>query len=854
VVHIWDQYHWAQGSNHQLILNAIDWISIPNSYSPQLVNASVSPKIGYQNTEFNFRVAYLDLDNNAPRDINAIINGTAYPMSKIDPLDNNYIDGCIYEISTFLIPLTTTNYSYYFECSDGKYSNSTFIYNDIEVFETNYAPPKLLNPQVSPLIGGNNTIFTFLIDYYDDDNNQPHNINISIDGMEFLMEKVDISDNNAMDGIQYYYQTTLDYGFYNFMMQCYDGFYSNSTEWIDAPEVNPFYDIGGGIIFKDDFEDGSFDTDWTVTGFGLGGVDMATSNSGVYSAYHSSDIGSITLKTIDLSSYRNVNLSYWIRRGSDEFSEEPDLGEDFYVEYYSNTGTWEQIAIYPGDGIPGEIFHQISFILPTNALHSEFSLRFRQETGSGAGFDYWHFDDVMLTADQSLVLLSPINGAILFNGMNTFQWRGFNDIIPNVNYTIQLSNSSDFSLLNYEIVDIQGTDIMTNVSIDLQLSNGQYFWRVRPTYEIFSGNWTNFNAFTFMQNDYIPNLTNFSVFPYIGTHRTIFNFSVLYQDKDDNPPFSISVVINGIINQMQKIEINDDNYTDGCWYQLITTLQPNTFNYTYYFECTDGKFLDNSTSFNDIFVYNNAPLLIGGTVDPKIGYGSNTYTFKVLYLDIDNDFPEYVFVIINGVYGNMSKIDFSDNNYIDGCLYQYQTRLYANSVNYTYSFICSDGFNYTSTAVNNDLKVEENPTDPIVEGLPFIIGGSVIGLIGLGLTIGLIKVKKSQKHYQMGSLEKERLTDSLKSSNNTYDEYFRKKQIVSGQRACSNCGKISPLESRYCVYCGKIIESQSNIRASADSMKNGGAMGFPGHYGCPHCNKMIPNNSIFCIYCGKPVR
>ncbi|NIQ06653.1 MAG: hypothetical protein GWO20_13275 [Candidatus Korarchaeota archaeon] len=146
-------------------------------------------------------------------------------------------------------------------------------------------------------------------------------------------------------------------------------------------------------IFSDNFEDGSLDANWTLTG--TGGVGDHTSNSGSYSAYHAANPGSVTSKTIDLSGAQYANVSYWIRRGDDSFSENPDAGEDFVVEYKDSTGSWQQLDFFLGDGTPGEIFER-EHSLTSDALHANFQVRFRQTDGSGSYYgiyDFWHFDD-----------------------------------------------------------------------------------------------------------------------------------------------------------------------------------------------------------------------------------------------------------------------------------------------------------------------------------------------------------------------------------------------------------------------------------------------------------------------------
>lgn len=91
-----------------------------------------------------------------------------------------------------------------------------------------------------------------------------------------------------------------------------------------------------------------------------------------------------------------ADLTVWIRRGDDSFSENPDNGEDLVVEFRNAGGTWVTLASYPGNGTPGEVLTP-SFTLPAAALHGNLSIRFQLLGGNGSDFDYWHVDDVQVT-------------------------------------------------------------------------------------------------------------------------------------------------------------------------------------------------------------------------------------------------------------------------------------------------------------------------------------------------------------------------------------------------------------------------------------------------------------------------
>ncbi|MDY7083301.1 MAG: hypothetical protein SXQ77_13070 [Halobacteria archaeon] len=153
---------------------------------------------------------------------------------------------------------------------------------------------------------------------------------------------------------------------------------------------------GGGTIFADDFEDGSLSPNWTRKGGpGNAGVNRMTSSSGSYSAY--TCCGSVRIESdkIDLSGQSIVAVEYWVRRGGG-FSEDPDAGEDLLVQYRNKNNQWITIDEFSGGGTDGQIYVR-SMLLPSDASHSNFQLRFRQTRGSSFGnFDYWHIDDVKL--------------------------------------------------------------------------------------------------------------------------------------------------------------------------------------------------------------------------------------------------------------------------------------------------------------------------------------------------------------------------------------------------------------------------------------------------------------------------
>ncbi|MDD4929945.1 MAG: hypothetical protein PHP85_11760 [Gallionella sp.] len=140
----------------------------------------------------------------------------------------------------------------------------------------------------------------------------------------------------------------------------------------------------------------------------------------------------VTSPVINLAGKTGARLSFWLRRGSDCFSEWPGNnqagcgaalaaytstpGEEFQVQYLNNLNVWVALAQYPTDDTPGEVLAP-SIDLPDDALWSGFKIRFLQPNGSGSGgnggaagvvgYDYWHVDNVVLIEVPAVTFTGP---------------------------------------------------------------------------------------------------------------------------------------------------------------------------------------------------------------------------------------------------------------------------------------------------------------------------------------------------------------------------------------------------------------------------------------------------------------
>ncbi|HLO63431.1 MAG TPA: DUF6701 domain-containing protein, partial [Azonexus sp.] len=190
-----------------------------------------------------------------------------------------------------------------------------------------------------------------------------------------------------------------------------------------------------GLLFCDDFErssPGAIGNGWSITPASAGNCSGVAGNSGC--AGIDSDIppfntysnprpnttramftrwAQVTVQspTVNLAGKAGAQLSFWMRRGDDSFSECPEAsGENYLVKYRASDNTWKILAQYPSapsaalcDG--GPVYLPV-IELPPDALHANFAMQFFQPSGSGdsgsggapgvEGYDYWHMDNVII--------------------------------------------------------------------------------------------------------------------------------------------------------------------------------------------------------------------------------------------------------------------------------------------------------------------------------------------------------------------------------------------------------------------------------------------------------------------------
>ncbi|MDY6980574.1 MAG: LamG domain-containing protein [Pseudomonadota bacterium] len=213
----------------------------------------------------------------------------------------------------------------------------------------------------------------------------------------------------------------------------------------------------GDVLFSDDFERNSLGGDWNASSNQLTGISNQTSNSGSRSMYtHGGTVTVTTRSTFDLSSVGGAELSVWVRRGDDAFSENPENNEDLIIEYLNASNNWIQLAQYLGDDTPGQIYTP-TFTLQSDALHANFQIRFRQTGGSGNNWDYYHIDDVVLTETAATPSLSYPFCDDFENGMGNWNIISSGGNAGTGSQTYQSANNSLY--LRWDEVAVESLEI-----------------------------------------------------------------------------------------------------------------------------------------------------------------------------------------------------------------------------------------------------------------------------------------------------------------------------------------------------------------------------------------------------------
>ncbi|MBN2517575.1 MAG: hypothetical protein JXB14_01895 [Candidatus Altiarchaeota archaeon] len=212
------------------------------------------------------------------------------------------------------------------------------------------------------------------------------------------------------------------------------------------------------------------------------------------------------------------------------------------------------------------------------------------------------------------------------------------------------------------------------------------------------------------EKDYIPQLRNPVLEPFVGNRRTAHEFGFEYYDEGGQHPESARMVIedHGDVMMRRRPGCRPEQ---GCWYYYDELFPPGF--YAYYYRIDDGYyFVTSNKSWFRIEGFESPPNLTNGSVTPLEGGADTKFFYSVNYRDLDGDYAEFVVVSIDGDEYSMMTVPGCEPSL--GCLFTTTRRLKNGS--HEHFFEASDG--------NQTVRFPENGT---FTGPMVIIPGEAAG-------------------------------------------------------------------------------------------------------------------------------
>ncbi|HEQ99713.1 MAG TPA: hypothetical protein ENO22_10280 [candidate division Zixibacteria bacterium] len=145
------------------------------------------------------------------------------------------------------------------------------------------------------------------------------------------------------------------------------------------------------------------DTLYTQHWFTFEGAEVTSEAPGTpsqpYSFNLDGGVDTVETQLIDLSGQSGVLLSYYYEMGG--MQDPPEYGDNLWIEYLNNAGTWMALHSHEGGGEAMQEFEYVSLELPVDAHHSGLQIRMRT-FGSNAGEDNWYVDNIRVDYPPSM--------------------------------------------------------------------------------------------------------------------------------------------------------------------------------------------------------------------------------------------------------------------------------------------------------------------------------------------------------------------------------------------------------------------------------------------------------------------
>ncbi|MHA1371133.1 MAG: hypothetical protein ACTSRA_15635, partial [Promethearchaeota archaeon] len=638
--------------------------------------ASVDPATGNQSTLFNFTITYKDDDGNLPHYVYLNISGNIYLMAPVNLSTLDFKAGCVYSVALYFDP---GNYSYFFGTADSRFETCSANYTGFNVTNTNAVPPNLTGLQVIPVNGYSDiTVFKFIVNYSDADNNVPVELVLTIDGINYTMNKVDPSDDNYMDGCTYEYVVSLTIvGTSSYNITAYDGQYYTRNP------INGSY----SLIVESNPDLSAMNLENITIGYinyHFGGENPMNRYANILGDLLGRNVTFRALYTGITAEFLDAINILWI--GPYGYLEFNSSELSLVLDWIENGGcillmgpSYSQTAIQMLEHYGFTVYY---YGAPyTNIITSEI---------------HWH----ATTKNVNSLHLGNIVSYIDFNRSNPMltslvEYQGNPQMV-----SYQNSNNGKIVVINTEfpfvIPFVEDNDLFVN---------NIFGWLSR------------FNQFS------QPVLTDPQYTPTSPSNEDLITFRVNYSDPIDNyKPVFVNLVIGNETHPMRKQDYLDYDYSTSVVYEVSIYQTNGSFNY--YFEAGDGNTtIRTPTNVINVTRIDNSDPILDAWILSNVSHNYTRFVYMVNYTDPDNNQPEYIRISVDGgAQVDMLKFNVSDTNYIDGCIYYYNTTLDFSQ------------HNWSITAFDGNGSIAQYPAGGGVANGPLVLNTSDIHAIYDGLT------------------------------------------------------------------------------------------------------------------------
>ena len=616
-------------SSSFVILTPVYGTMFHNYYLPSLLNANLVNPSGNSTVQRQFTITFQDGDNVLPGRHQVIINGTAFTMVPLNPLDLNVTRGKVYVLKAYFQPGT---YQYFYKFSDNlttvRYppaSNGTFT-----VSAANNYPPVLTTPSISPQNGYNDTRFVFNVNYADLDNNAPVYFNVTLNGIDHLyhvvlpLMPVNSSNTYYVGGTTWMtYIVNLTKGNYSYSFSAYDGRFTRATL------AKYFLVNSEAVLNKASLANMTIG----IISNSYGG-NNPTNYGNLWNDMRARNVKTLQLQgPITADFLASIDLLWFDQNGGGQFSAQD-------ITLITNWIAAGGCAIIVGtyySYIATQVLNAYNIQTFNNSIPGgTASVSSQHPIVTGVSSMAFGSQYYMLDLSRASTAFMPV---VTLNG------------VPEI---VAYQNAR-----NGKIVIISDNSIFNN-----------YY---AANNRLFSNN--TFGWFAQVPNFFNCTIQSNGTTPVSPTSATPVTFKAKYFDLDNHRPVFVNITIDGLTYPMKKQNATDYNFNTGVYYQYTTYLQNGTHFYT--MEGADGSITARTVSTPLVvsLVDNYLPIITTWLIT-NTSHLYTDFAYVCNYTDRDNNAPRWVKLSIDGQPSVlMQQINASANDYIAGVLYYYNTTL-----------------------------------------------------------------------------------------------------------------------------------------------------------------------------------